>query len=834
MKFSEHWLREWVNPAITTAELSHQMTMAGLEVDAVMPVAPEFKGVVVGEVLAVAPHPDAERLRVCQVNVGGGSPPLSIVCGAANVRAGLRVPAALVGATLPGDMEIKRARLRGVESLGMLCSAKELGLTETSEGLMVLPADAAIGTDIRDYLNLHDVTFELGLTPNRGDCLSVAGIAREVAALNRLAVTAPRIVDVPAIARDGGSAGNAGAAFRSTITDIFPIAVAASAACPRYVGRVIKGINPRADTPLWMRERLRRSGVRSISAVVDVTNYVLLELGQPMHAFDLAKLNGGIQVRHAEAGEQINLLDGQCMTLQAGTLLICDARQPQAMAGIMGGKDSAIGDDTDTLFLESAFFSQSAVNGQARRYGLHTDSSHRFERGVDPQLPRRAMERATALLLEIVGGQAGPVTEVVSQAHLPQRPPITLRVARIKRLLGADIAHEQVTDSLTRLGMQVVDVAGGWQVTPPSFRFDIVLEADLIEEVARVVGYTSLPSHHPHGALAIAAQPEAVISISRLRQLMIDRGYQEAITYSFVDPAMQRRFDPSIMPLALVNPISAEMAVMRTSLWPGLMQVLIHNQNRQQARIRLFELGTRFMPPHPAVQVPPEALAQPGAAEEKIISGIICGSLVPEQWGEAARPVDFYDIKADVEAILGLVAGGGVTGFMFTAAREGVQHSALHPGQSACIIRADSGESVGWVGAIHPALENELGLTARVFLFELLMGDGAIGIGQASLPRFRELSKYPVIRRDIALIVDETTSAHAVRACITGAAGELLQNVLLFDVYRGKGVDPGRKSLALGLTWQDSSRTLTDGDIDALMEQVVNKLRVNLGAKLRD
>jgi phenylalanyl-tRNA synthetase beta chain len=804
MKFSEHWLREWVSPALTSAELSHQVTMAGLEVDAMAPVAPEFKGVVVGEVLAVTPHPDAERLRVCQVNVGNGSPPLSIVCGAANVRAGLRVPAALVGATLPGGIEIKRAKLRGVESFGMLCSAKELGLAEVSEGLMVLPADAPIGADIRDYLNLNDVTFELGLTPNRGDCLSVAGVAREVAVLNRLAVTAPHIADVPA-----------------TITDIFPITVAAPAACPRYVGRVIKGINPRAETPLWMRERLRRSGVRSISAVVDVTNYVLLELGQPMHAFDLAKLSGGIQVRHAEASEQINLLDGQRMTLQAGTLLIYDAHQPQAMAGIMGGKDSAIGDNTDTLFLESAFFSQSAVTGQARRYGLHTDSSHRFERGVDPQLPRRAMERATALLLEIVGGQAGSVTEVVSQAHLPARPPVMLRAARIQRLLGADIAHGQITDSLTRLGMQVVDVAGGWQVTPPSFRFDIALEADLIEEVARVVGYTTLPSHHPHGALAIAAQPEAMVSISKLRQLLIDRGYQEAITYSFVDPAMQRRFDPSITPLALANPISAEMAVMRTSLWPGLMQALIHNQNRQQGRIRLFEVGARFIPEGNETK------------EEKIISGMIYGSFSAEQWGEAARPVDFYDIKGDVEAILGLTAD--VSGFTFTATPEHHGgHAALHPGQSARITRTDNGEPVGWVGAIHPALENELGLTGRVFLFELCLA----AIGQARLPRFRELSKYPAVRRDIALIVDEATSAQGVRACITEAAGGLLrgllQEVQLFDVYRGKGVDPGRKSLALGLTWQDSSRTLTDGDIDALMEQVVNKLRVNLGAKLRD
>ncbi len=821
MKFSEHWLREWVNPAMTTAELSHQVTMAGLEVDAVTPVAPAFKGVVVGEVLEVVPHPDAERLRVCQVNIGNASSPLSIVCGATNVRAGLRVPTALVGAILPGGMEIKRAKLRGVESLGMLCSARELGLAETAEGLMVLPADAPMGADIRDYLNLNDVTFELGLTPNRGDCLSVAGIAREVAVLNRLTVSAPSIQEVAA-----------------TITDSFPIIVAAPAACPRYVGRVIKGINPRAETPLWMRERLRRSGVRSISAVVDVTNYVLLELGQPMHAFDLAKLSGGIQVRHADAGEQIDLLDGQRITLQEGTLLICDARQPQAMAGIMGGKDSAIGDatgdvasDTTTLFLESAFFSPAAVTGQARRYGLHTDSSHRFERGVDPQLPRRAMERATALLLAVVGGQAGPVTEVVSHAHLPQRPPVTLRVARIKRLLGVSIAHEQVVDSLIRLGMQVVaeknEAGDSWQVTPPGFRFDITLEADLIEEVGRVVSYAALPSSPPQGALAIAAQPEAeaVMSAGKLRQLLVDRGYQEAITYSFVDPAMQRRFDPSLVPLALANPISAEMAVMRTSLWPGLMQALLYNQNRQQGRVRIFELGARFISQANEIK------------EEKVISGIICGPFAPEQWGEAVRPVDFYDIKADVEAILGLTADA--VGFMFTSGGSGTrnipQHPALHPGQSACVIRQNNStqeepQVVGWLGAIHPALESELGLTGCAFLFELSLA----AIGQARLPHFLELSKYPAIRRDIALIVDEAVSAHAVRECITGAVSGLLQEVQLFDVYRGKGVDPGRKSLALGLTWQDSSRTLTDEDINALMEQVVNTLRIDLGAKLRD
>ncbi len=793
MKFSEHWLREWVNPAISTEQLSAQLTMAGLEVDAIEPVAPVFSKIVVGEVLEVVQHPDAERLKVCQVNIGEAQP-LQIVCGAANVHAGLRVPAALVGAQLPGGLEIKRAKLRGVESFGMLCSAKELGLAESSTGLMVLPPDAKPGADVRACLQLDDVSIELGITPNRGDCLSIAGIAREAGVLNRCVVTVPGIAEVPA-----------------TVSDVLPVDVAAPVACPRYVGRVIKGVNPSAETPLWMRERLRRSGVRSISPVVDVTNYVLLEMGQPMHAFDLAKLSGGIHVRYALAGEAITLLDGQQVTLEAGTLLICDQRQPQAIAGIMGGMDAAISDVTDTLFLESAFFAPAAVSGHARRYGLHTDSSHRFERGVDPGLPRRAMERATALLLAIVGGQAGPVVEAVAHEHLPERTPIKLRAARVRRLLGVIIPDDQVADILVRLGMDVVQEGEEWQVIPPSFRFDIAIEADLIEEVGRIYGYIELPSTRPEGPLVIHSQPESHIGVGRMRQILIDRGYQEAITYSFVDPALQRVLDPQTTPLALANPISADMAVMRTSLWPGLMQALIYNQNRQQGRIRLFETGVRFLPQDSEIK------------EEKMIAGIIAGNLAPEQWGEQTRLSDFYDLKADVEALLGLTACAKE--FIFTPK----QHPALHPGQSAAITRHD-GELVGWIGATHPVVERELGLTGRALMFELRLS----AIGLARLPRFHELSKYPAIRRDIAIVVDETVSSRAVHDCATGVAGELLRNLQLFDVYRGKGIDLGRKSLALGLTWQDSSRTLTDEDVNGLMETVLNKLGLDLGAKLRD
>lgn len=793
MKFSEQWLREWVNPAVTTTELCDQLTMAGLEVDAVTPVAPAFDNVVVGEVLEVAAHPDAERLKVCRVNVGAAEP-LQIVCGAANVRAGLRVPAALAGARLPGGLEIKKAKLRGVESCGMLCSAKELGLAESSNGLMVLSADAVPGADVRTWLHLNDVSIELGVTPNRGDCLSIAGIAREVAVLNRSALTPPPAAAVP-----------------PGIADVLPIEVMAPEACPRYVGRVLTGINHSAETPMWMRERLRRSGVRSISPVVDVTNYVLLEWGQPMHAFDLNKLAGGIRVRYAQAGDTITLLDEQQVTLEAGTLLICDHKQPQAIAGIMGGLDAAIGDTTDALFLESAFFTPQAASGHARRYGLHTDSSHRFERGVDPELPRRAMERATALLLDIVGGKAGPVVEAVAEEHLPARKPVALRTARVQRLLGAAIPAAQIADSLDRLGMTVIEQTEGWQVTPPGFRFDIAIEADLIEEIGRIYGYSALPSSRPQGALAISAQPEARVDLGRMRQTLVDRGYQEAITYSFVDPALQRLLDPQANPLPLANPISAEMAVMRTTLWPGLMQTLIYNQNRQQARVRLFESGARFIFQYNEIK------------EENLISGVVSGDLDPEQWGQPSRRADFYDIKADVEALLALTTQA--EDFIFTPQ----QHPALHAGQSA-LIRRRNGETAGWIGALHPIIERELGLTGRALLFELRLA----AITEAQLPRFQELSRYPAIRRDIAIIVDEAVSSQVVREYIAGAAGTLLQNLQLFDVYRGKGIEPGRKSLALGLTWQDVSRTLTDQDIDALMERVLGNLQSELGAKLRD
>ncbi|HEY0634469.1 MAG TPA: phenylalanine--tRNA ligase subunit beta, partial [Gammaproteobacteria bacterium] len=717
MKFSEQWLREWVNPAISSEELSAQLTMAGLEVDAMAPVAPAFSGVVVGEVVSVVQHPDADKLRVCQVNVGSGEL-LTIVCGASNVRAGLHVPAAVVGAELPGDFKIKKAKLRGVESFGMLCSAKELGLAEVSEGLLELPVDSPVGASIRDYLRLDDMTFELGITPNRSDCLSIAGIAREVGVLNKLEVTGPAI---DAVAADSA--------------DTFPVTVQAPADCPRYLGRVMRGVNVKAETPEWMKERLRRSDIRSLGPIVDVTNYVLLELGQPMHAFDLARLRGGIVVRRAEPGEKLALLNDSEITLDDDTLVIADQNGPLALAGVMGGRDSAVGDATRDIFLESAFFAPLSLAGRARRYGLHTDSSHRFERGVDPEMAHRAIERATALIKAIAGGEAGPVIELTNVNALPERPSITLRHSRIARILGIEITRHEVADILNRLGMQLMERGEGWQVVPPSFRFDIAIEEDLVEEVARVYGYDRITTTHPVGSLVMQARPEASVSRQRLRLALVERGYQEAITYSFVEPRLQQLLDPRKAPIALANPISAEMSVMRTSLWPGLVQALLHNLNRQQGRVRIFEQGLVFIGQGTEIK------------QEMMMGGLVFGGTLPEQWGVREQAADFFDAKADLEALLAL--SGDAEGFTFVADT----HSALHPGQSARLLR--DGKPVGWIGALHPELLRTVDIAGNVLVFEVEL----TAIQKGVLPKFAELSKFPAIRRDLALVVDRTISA---------------------------------------------------------------------------
>ncbi len=793
MKFSEQWLREWVNPPLSTEQLSTQLTMAGLEVDAIEAVAGEFTHVVVAEVLKVEPHPDADKLRVCQVNIGK-TESVTIVCGAANVRQGLRVPAALIGAQLPGDLKIKKSKLRGVESHGMLCSAKELGVAEQAEGLLELPLDAPVGQDIRAYLKFDDVSIELGLTPNRSDCLSVLGIAREVAALNKLELKRPEIKPVSV-----------------TSKDVLPVMLEAKADCPRYAGRIIRGINPAAETPIWMQEHLRRSGLRSLGPVVDVTNYILLELGQPMHAFDLQKISDRIMVRHARKGEQIKLLDGQTIALSEGTLVITDAKQVLAMAGVMGGDSSAVSDVTRDIFLESAFFSPLAIAGRARSYGLHTDSSHRFERGVDPVLQVQALERASALLLEIIGGKAGPVVEVAESTLLPLRSPITLHPSRIEKVLGIAMSPEQVEDILSRLGMNLVVVGQDWQVTPPSHRFDMSIEEDLIEELGRVYGYNQLPNTRPQGQMRIGARPESRLNPRQLRRLLVDRGYQEAITYSFVSEDLQAKLDPEHTPVALANPISAELSMMRTSLWPGLVQALQYNLNRQQSRVALFEVGLRFIK------------ADSGLRQEKVVAGVVTGSRYPKQWGLPATMVDFHDLKGDVEAVLAMTAEAQA--YTFSAK----PHPVLHPGQSALISHEKKGD-VGWVGALHPGLIKELGLSQQVYLFELPLS----AMATTRVPAFEPLSRFPAIRRDLAIVVDRTISALNVQETIKKSAPGTLTNLELFDIYTGEGIDSGRKSLALGLTFQDLSRTLTDNDIETAMGRILGVLKSELKATLRE
>jgi phenylalanyl-tRNA synthetase beta chain len=791
MKFSEQWLRSWVSPQVSRDDLVARLSMAGLEVDSVSLAAGVFSGVVVGEVLSAEQHPDADKLRVCQVS--SGTETFQVVCGAPNVRPGLKIPFAMIGAELPGDFKIKKAKLRGVESNGMLCSASELQISEDNDGLMELPADAPVGQDIRVYLDLDDASIEVDLTPNRGDCLSLAGLAREVGALYAAPVTRP-VIEAVASSHD----------------EVRPVEVLAPQACPRYLGRVVRNVDLSKPTPLWMVERLRRADVRSIDAAVDITNYVMLELGQPMHAFDLAEINGGIRVRMAEEGEKLVLLDGQEVSLRSDTLVIADHGRALAIAGVMGGEHSGVNDKTRDLFLESAFFDTIAIAGKARSYGLHTDASHRFERGVDWQLAREAMERATALLLEIVGGEAGAIIETVNQQHLPNVAPITLRAERVEQMLGLKMDQVEIVRLLAALGLDIrADGEGQWQVGVPSHRFDISLEVDLIEELARLYGYNRLPVRYPQARLAPQTKAEAAIELPALRRLLVARGYQEAITYSFIDPKLFELFNPGVAPLMLANPISADMAAMRSSLWPGLIKALEHNLNRQQSRVRLFESGLRFVG------------QLEGLKQEPMLAGVICGGRLPECWAHARDDVDFFDVKADVEALL--ASAGASDSFAFVPG----EHAALHPGQTARIER--DGRLVGFLGAIHPELSKALGLDQAVFMFELVLGE----ITQGVMPKFQELSKFPEVRRDLALLVDRDVPAQDLLGSIRDMAGEWLTDLKLFDVYHGKGIDPDRKSLAVGLTWQHPSRTLNDDEVSATTQNILTSLEQRFNATLR-
>jgi phenylalanyl-tRNA synthetase beta chain len=791
VRFSEQWLREWVDPKLSTEDLAHQITMAGLEVDAIEPVAGSFSGVVVAQIVSAEQHPDADKLRVCQVNTGAET--VQIVCGAPNARAGLKAPLATVGGLLPGGLEIKRARLRGVESQGMLCAEQELGLSEANEGLMELAGDAPVGVDLGEYLQLDDRVIEVGLTPNRADCLGIAGIAREVGLLNDAPVTPPAFERVT-----------------PAIDDTFPVELEDPDRCPRYLGRVIRGVDLTRPSPLWLREKLRRCGLRAIDPVVDITNYILLELGQPMHAFDLDRLQGGIRVRLAQANERLELLDGQTVDLVPDTLIIADHSGPVAMAGIMGGQPTAVGEGTTDIFFEAAFFAPDPMAGKARSYGLHTDSSHRFERGVDFNLQREAMERATQLALDIVGGEAGPIVEAVSEADLPSRPDVTLRAHRIEKLLGFSLEGAEVERILDGLGLGATATDDGWTCSVPSWRFDIAIEADLLEELARVYGYNRLPVSHIRADLVIPHRPERTLSPRVVSSHLAARGYREAITYSFVDPKMQALFDPALEPVALTNPISSDMAVMRTSLLPGLLGAVLRNTNRQQPRVRMFESGLRFVPGDDVL------LQQPTLAL------VATGQRYPESWSAGGDGADFYDLKGDLESLFALTRDGAGVEFL-----PG-ERPALHPGQTALIRRNE--RQVGYMGALHPAVAAELGLAAPLFAAEIELE----AVLDSQLPGFTELSKFPEVRRDLAVIVDKSVPAAELMKTVRGAAGSYLTDLRLFDVYEGKGIDPKRKSLALGLTFRDQKRTLSDDDVNLAVNQVVDSLEKNYKAELRN
>ncbi|MEP2653866.1 MAG: phenylalanine--tRNA ligase subunit beta [Paraglaciecola sp.] len=794
MKFSEKWLREWVNPEVSTEELSEQLSMAGLEVDDVEAVAGEFSGVVVGEVVECGQHPDADKLQVTKINVGEEDL-LDIVCGAPNCRKGIKVAVAKVGAVLPGNFKIKKAKLRGQPSFGMLCSFSELGISDDHDGILELPEDAEVAQDIREYLQLDDVSIEVDLTPNRADCLGIKGLAREVGVLNQIEVTEPEVKDVEA-----------------QIHDVRAISLEAPEACPRYLGRVIKNVNVTASSPLWMVEKLRRSGIRSIDPVVDVTNFVLLELGHPMHAFDNDKIKGDVIVRLAKESEKLTLLDSNEVTLKSNTLVIADSEKSLAMAGIFGGLDSGVTIETKDIFLESAFFEPDFIMGKARQYGLHTDASHRYERGVDPQLQKVAMERASALLLDIVGGEAGPIVEAVAESHVPTNRAVVLRHSRLTKVLGVDISVEKVTDIIERLGFGVSFDNQIWNIDVPPYRFDISIEEDLIEEVARVYGYNNIPHIAPVASLQMSKHQEQKVQLNQLKSSLVENDYQEAITYSFIDPKVQGALYPDVEGMALPHPISSEMSTMRVSLWTGLLQAVSYNQKRQQSRVRLFESGLRFVP---------DTSEKTGVRQELVISGVIAGPVAEESWDSPTKAVDFYDVKSDVENVLN---AAGVTKYRF----ELCLHSPLHPGQSAAIYTGDN--LIGYLGAVHPQFEKLLGLHGRSFVFELELA----ALGLKTLPSAEEISKFPANRRDIAIVVDNDKVVGDILNCIENSGVNQLVGLNLFDVYTGNGIAEGKKSLAISLTLQDKTRTLEENDIQAAVDSILAVLSDKFEASLRD
>lgn len=792
MQFSEQWLRTFVNPSLDSAALGHLMTMAGLEVEEADPVAPAFTGIVVAQIVEAEKHPNADKLRVCKVDAGTGEL-LQIVCGAPNAAAGLKVPCAKVGAVLPGDFAIKAAKLRGVESFGMLCSARELGLSEDHAGLHVLPEDAPVGSDIRDYLGLDDTLFTIKLTPNRADCLSLSGVAREVAALTDSMLTLPAVQPV-----------------LPGIDDRRSIVLDAPAACPRYCGRILRGVDAKAPTPEWMKQRLQRSGIRAISALVDITNYVMLELGQPLHAFDNARLDGAIHVRMPRAGEQLKLLNEQIVTPAVDTLLIADDARALAMAGVMGGEESGITLDTTDVFLESAFFAPAAIAGRARAHGFVSDASHRFERGVDFELARPAIERATRLILDICGGVAGPVEEAVAVEALPQRPAVRLRPARARRVLGIDLNNAEIESLLRRVHLAPVQSGDDFLVTPPSFRFDIEIEEDLIEELVRLYGYDNIPARVPQGGLMMLERSESSRTVWDVRHLLAARGFQEVVNFAFVEDAWERDFCANDDPIRLANPIASQMSVMRSSLIPGLVANLATNRKRQQARVRVFEIGRCFE--RKADGEPVAGFHQPMR-----IASLVSGTALQEQWGERARPVDFYDLKGDLEALF--------------APRElcfeRVSDPALHPGRAAAVML--DGRHIGVVGELHPVWVQRYELGTAPIVFEIELGDAL----QAEMPVFATVSKMPAVARDLALVLGQEVPVARVLEVLEAAASGIVSAIELFDVYHGKGIDPDKKSLAFRVLMQDTQRTLEDSEVDAAMNALIRHAELTLGARLR-
>jgi len=786
MRISMEWLREWVPVEESAQEFGHRLTMAGLELDAIEDAAPAFSGVRVGKVLAVAPHPDADRLRVCQVDAGTGET-LNIVCGASNVFEGMRAPVACVGAVLPGDFRIKRSKLRGVESRGMLCSAVELGLAESSDGLMDLPADAPVGADFREWLGLDDRILEVDLTPNRADCLGMLGIAREAGVLLGQPVQGPAIESVA-----------------PAVDDAIEVRVADEDACPVYAARMISGLDPSARTPLWMRERLRRCGLRPLHPVVDVTNYVMLELGQPMHAFAADAVGPVITVRFGETGDRLQLLNGNEIEPGPQDLLIVGQDGPVALAGIMGGEHSAVTASTTRIVLESAHFSPRALAGRARVHGLHTDASHRFERGVDPTIPIYAMERATALILQIAGGSPGPVVHAgkIPTAHADDL--IRLRRDRITHVLGLALGPTEVERVLAGLGCLVDAVDDGWQVRPLRARFDLTREEDLIEELARIHGYERLPQTLPPATAPVASAEQE--TIDRRKRELADMGFHEVISFSFVAPDWAEAFYPEVQGLALANPISSELAVMRPGLWPGLVRTAAHNLARQRSDLRLFEHGLRFVPD------------ASGLRQEARLGGLLCGRAEPEHWQASRRLVDFFDAKGVVESLLANAAGS--VRFLPTA------HPALHDGQSARVLL--DGHGVGWLGALHPSLRERFDVP-ELFLFEL----DAVVLSHAHVPSFSSLSAFPAIRRDLALVMDQDVAAGEVLAAVAELDLPVLQETRLFDVYRGKGLGENEKSVALGLILRAFDRTLDESDVNSVTKAVVELLEARFGAKRR-